>query len=290
MPYFLTNDPNKSACFWNSIEFINSKQITSHQYEYLIISYIKLSKPVKIETRKIIQLIIEKGCTNILPQIVEEYELSLSLENLKNEDYDDISEMCALKEKYKISTKHNVIELWILLFELKQNKLPSVLSALKMVNSDLNILPVAKFNAFASVYFCYLIPLISKEKDFYYIFLFISKISHEGTLLLFQTELLNNSKKSQNSNILIALVLFYFEIDQYKTELDSNWKVKIEHFIVSVLVKQNTSLLETLDETFRQKKNGNLKKWELLLAGVKEQKENKISIKINKLFGSIFKK
>lgn len=290
MPYFLANVPNKSICFWNSIEFVNSKQITSQQYEYLIISYIKVSKPIKNETQKIIQLIIEKGCTNILPQIVEEYELTLSLENPKNEDYNEIAEMCSLKERYKIATKHNVCELSILLFELKQNKLPTVLSALKRVNSDLNIFPEIKFNAFASVYFRYLIPLISKEKDFYYIFLFITKITHEDTFLLFQNELTNNSVKSQNNDILIALVIFFFEIDQYKTELNSNWKLKIEQFIVDILVKQNNSSLENLDDTFRKKKNGNPKKWELLLTRVTEQRENKISNKINKLFGSIFKK
>ena len=290
MPYFLANDPNKSICFWNTIEFVNSKQITSQQYEYLIFSYIKVSKPIKNETQKIIKLIIEKDCTNILPQIVEEYELTLSLENQKDEDYNFINEMCNLKEKYNIATKHNVSELWILLFELKLNKLPSVLAALKRVNSDLNIFYVDKFNAFASVYFRYLIPLITKEKDFYYIFLFITKITHEGTLLLFQNELINNSVKSQNNNILIALVLFYFEIDQYKTELNSNWKLKIEQFIVDVLGKQNSSSLETLDDTFRKKKNGNPKKWELLLTRVTEQRENKISNKINKLFSSIFKK
>lgn len=216
--------------------------------------------------------------------------MSLSLENPKNEDYNEIAEMCTLKERYRIATKHNVCELSILLFEFKQNKLPTVLSALKRVNSDLNIFPVVKFNAFVTVYFRYLIPLITKEKDFYYIFLFISKITHEGTLLLFQNELINNSVKSQNNDILIALVIFFFEIDQYKTEFNSNWKLKIEQFIVDILVKQNNSSLENLDDTFRKKKNGNPKKWELLLTRVTEQRENKISNKITKLFGSIFKK
>ena len=290
MPYFLANEQNKSNYFWSSIEYLNSKLVTQQQYEHLINSYIKINKLAKNENRKIIQLIIEKGCTNILPQVIEEYESTLSLENQKNEDYKEIAEISLLKENYKIATQYNVVELWILLFELKQNKLPTVLSALKRVNSDLNIFPLSKFSAFAYTYFRYLIPLVAKAKDFYYIFLFITKITHEGTLLLFQNELINNSVKSQNIDILTALVIFYFEIDQYKTEFNSNWKLKIEQFIVDTLVKQNNSTLEALDDTFRKKKNGNPQKWELILARVTEQKENKISNKINKLFGSIFKK
>lgn len=290
MPYFLANVPNKSTYFWNSIEYLNSKQITPQQYEYLITSYISINKPIKNETQKIIQLIIEKGCITILPQIVEEYELSLSLESQKNEDYDEIAEFSLLKENYKITTQYNVVELWILLFDLKQNNLTTVLSALKKVNSDLNNLPALKLNAFIILFFRYIIPLISKEKDFYYIFLFISKITHEGTSLIFQNELINYTLKSQSIDIFIALVTFNFEIDQYKTEFNSNWKLIIEQLIFETLAKQNNSTLEAIDGTFHKKKNGYPKKWELLLARVTEQKENKISNKINKLFSSIFKK
>lgn len=289
MPYFLAYVPNKSTYFWNSIEYLNSKQITPQHYEYLIASYISVDTPIKNETQKIIQLIIEKGCINILPQIIEKYELTLSFENQKNEDYDEIAEFCLLKEKYKFETKYNIIELWILLFELKQNKFTTVLSVLKRVKSDLSF-PESKLNSFLIPYFRYIIPLISKEKDFYFIFRFISQITHEGTLLLFQNELINNSVKSQNNDILIALVIFFFDIDQYKTEFNSNWKIQIEQFIVDILVKQNNPSLELLDESFRKKKNGNPKKWELLFNRVTEQRENKISNKINKLFGSIFKK
>jgi len=290
MPYFLANERNKSNYFWNSIEYLSSKQVTQKQYEHLINSYIEVNKLSKIETKRIIQLIIKKDCTNILPQVIEEYESTLLLENQKNEDYVEIAEISNLKESYKITTQYNIIELWILLFELKQNKLTTVLSALKRVDSDLNRFPASKLNTFIASFFHQIIPLISKEKDFYYIFLFISKITQEDTLLLFQNGLINNSLKSQSVDIFIILIIFYFEIDQYKTEFNSNWKLKIEQLIVDTLSKQNDSTLGIIDNIFLKKKNGNSKKWELLLNRITTQRESRISNKFKKIISSIFKK
>ena len=290
MPYYFANTFNKSTCFWDLVEYFKSKQLSSHHYEILIGSYLNNIKLIKNEIPDLTHFAVQKDCINILPELIEAFESTISFNFPRNEDFSFVSEVILIKGKYKISTKNNITELYNLLIDLKSNKLHDVLIVLGKINTDLNKLSIEKLTPFISAFFSYLIPLVSREKDFHNIFAFISIIKYNNTLTIFHSEMLNYLNKNKKTSIINVLIEYYLGIDQYYLETDINERNKIEKFIVAVLLKLDDSALNNLNETYSKKKHSNIKKWEFIWSKIAEQKDNYFSNRLNKYFNSIFKR
>jgi hypothetical protein len=154
---------------------------------------------------------------------------------------------------------------------------------------DLKSLPDNTFLPFVATLFHLTIPLISKEKDYYYIFLFVANCNPDKSFQVFQEELINYSKKNPDDiDTLVGLINFYLSFESNNQEINIKWKSKIRDFVVTILSKSNKSSFEYLDKT--SSKRNNLKEWLKIKEKVDEIRSHTFSGKIDNFFSSIFKK
>ena len=207
-------------------------------------------------------------CIDLLPKLIEDLESIFPLNVLKNEEYAFITEICSVKEKHKIITRHNYFELLNILVNLKLNKYPSALSVFKKINTNFNELPSEKLEFFLSNFFNNFITLITNDKDFYYTFLFVFQINNKTALILFFNALVKDIKKTNSLIKIKELLKFYFEIDQYKFTNNVNYELKVEEFVFEVLLRLDKNILDNLNEHFINGKTKYNKKAELLFVNV----------------------
>ena len=291
-PYFIDSTQNKRNRFTDMQSFLSTKQVSSAQYDFLIQSYTQSNKKLaKDELVELIQLAEAKSCFERLPALIEQYESLVKIsDTISKRDAIVISELLSIKQNHDIETKNLVCELCTVLIDITQKKVTTVLNVFKSFNFKMESISVEICNLFMARLFNLIIPLIEKTKDYYYILIFIDNQS-ASSFSAFQKELVayhnNNSKDLRTIELFIK---FYLNLSDYKLEIDEKWESRIRELIVTILVKSNQSVFDSLNLHFSDKKNDHAKEWKALWDEAVEKRGNTLSGVFKKYFNSFLNK
>lgn len=291
-PYLLKNVENQQVSFWEMAEFLKSRRAVNDKYSILIESYLNSTRLDQVELIKLVSFTIETGCILVLPRLMEEVEAGMKIDDVNSkEQIKFITYILSIKQKYKTQTKNSIAELYNLLIGLDQKKYTNVLNVLKGVTVDPEGMSRDKLDYFLSKMFPYLISLVTKEKDYFYIFIFISKLEKTNALAYFKSGFLGYADKNNNREVDICklLVNFYFNLKEYKAESDDVEKIVTEQLIMELVAELSKSKMERLNSAFVKKKNGDEKKWDILIQKINQLKAAKSQGSFKNIF-SIFKK
>ncbi|MDR0537650.1 MAG: hypothetical protein LBH04_06380 [Tannerellaceae bacterium] len=266
------------------------KEIGNRNLLLDLFSYFQANNLItKTETEKLIQFADKEQYTSQLPHLIEQFEKQISIEKLETQEYDALKTIHTIKAKRSIATANSICELSMLLLEIKRQEKPKISEIFKSLTFDLKTLPNDTFQQFIPTFFRLLIPLIDNDKDYYYIFLFITNCKLDDTIQDFRDEWLNYYKKNPDVNAIVNLIQFCIDVfttDKY--EIKS--KLKIKEFVATVLAKTGKSVMTDMDNIFSKKRGDNLKEWEKILEQANEIRNNTFAGKVDSFFSSFFKR
>lgn len=289
-PYFLKLSSGKRALFQKFYDTIKDENGVSTKKTF-ILEYIANGLPTDKEIFQLLPELQKLNDEKVLKNAIIGIEDKMSF-SLKKEEFShlDIKEIIEIKRRNKLITPGNFTELKYSLIQLQNEEYKTFLESIKSINSDLNI-PANELKNFWSLFLSDSLSLISKKKDFYYLFLLTQKISYnikgEDAYSTLIKEIKNNSKN--NKPLLEYLLKFYFEQDKFEESLNKN---RIKEVVQAVFMAQPEKLINSIKDDFYKAAKESKEKGRITVF-FNQLEEIRVSTiwgaKVKNMFNSLFK-